>query len=369
MRSCFLQQHLIKSICCAILSLSTAFSCLADDKQRFKEVDLLLTSTFAADDEKDGIALLIFDRQDRLVYSRSLGNFSPERRVPVASASKMIAAAMMLIVIDRGQISLDATTGQLLGWSGKKGQITLRQLLAQISGLNPNAVCMNEIAITLARCVEEIRDDPGSLTHDPGSHFDYGGSHFQVAARMAEVATGKTWNTLFSDFLGKPLSLHAETSFYTAPWLGIERVGTLNPRVGGGMTTSMADYAKILAMIFHRGQFLGQSFASAALFDAMASEPNPAASVGFSPMARQAKLAFRYGLGAWLECEATKGVCPVLSSAGAFGWVPWLDREAGYYAIIGMYRPPGGRGTTGVVAFSVGLEQRLKPLIVKALQP
>jgi serine-type D-Ala-D-Ala carboxypeptidase/endopeptidase len=71
----------------------------------------------------------------------------------------------------------------------------------------------------------------------------------------------------------------------------------------------------------------------------------------------------RYGLAAWLECSTPATGCEVISSPGAFGFNPWLDREAGYYAILGM-RIPNDR-----VGFVVGLKTQLKPLIADALAP
>ena len=60
----------------------------------------------------------------------------------------------------------------------------------------------------------------------------------------------------------------------------------------------------------------------------------------------------------------------MVSSPGAFGWTPWFDREAGYYAVIAMFRAPAGgmAGAAGTVDFSVQLEQRLKPLIADAMK-
>ncbi|ADO71673.1 hypothetical protein [Stigmatella aurantiaca] len=49
--------------------------------------------------------------------------------------------------------------------------------------------------------------------------------------------------------------------------------------------------------------------------------------------------------------------CSSISSPGAFGWTPWVDRDAGYYAILGM-QLSSGDATGGVVAFSVDLEHR-----------
>jgi hypothetical protein len=54
----------------------------------------------------------------------------------------------------------------------------------------------------------------------------------------------------------------------------------------------------------------------------------------------------------------------MLSSPGAFGFTPWVDRDGGYYAIIGMEID---NSQTGIVNFSVALAQELKPLIRDAL--
>ena len=76
----------------------------------------------------------------------------------------------------------------------------------------------------------------------------------------------------------------------------------------------------------------------------------------------------RYGLGVWLECVPARRPCPVVSSAGAFGWTPWFDREAGYFALLAMYRlPERGAAAMPVVADAVLLQQQIKPLIVQAL--
>ncbi len=336
---------------------------------RFAQVDQAIRQAHQREGGDLAMAVRIYDKQDRLVYGITLGGFDPDRRGPVASASKIVAASVILSVVDSGALTLDSSTQQILGWTGERGRITLRQLLGLVAGLSPQAACMNEADISLAQCVERIRDDPSALRRAPGTQFDYGGSTFQVAARMAEVATGKSWQTLFTEHLGRPLALPPEVNFYTAPWLGLRRAGNSNPRVGGGLLASMNDYAALLAVVFHQGQYRGHQFASEALFRQMGTEPHPEASIGNSPMATASGLPVRYGLGSWLECVPAKPECQQLSSAGAFGWTPWIDRESGYYALVSMFRAPSGGLTSapGVVAFSVQLQQQLKPLISQAM--
>ena len=139
--------------------------------------------------------------------------------------------------------------------------------------------------------------------------------------------------------------------------------------VAGGFYASMNDYVPLLAVAFHRGQYRGERFIAANLVDEMGRAPNPNASVGTSPMARFATPPFRYGLAAWLECAtptAFASGCNSQSSPGAFGFTPWFDRDAGYYAMIGMYQL--GRATdTRVFEFSATLAQQLKPAIREAM--
>ena len=92
-------------------------------------------------------------------------------------------------------------------------------------------------------------------------------------------------------------------------------------------------------------------------------EPFPAAEIGVSPF-DAIGLDFHYGLSSWLECAPPAVDCGVVSSPGAFGYTPWVDREGGYYAIIAMEVT---ESQSDIVEFSVDLAQDLKPLIRAAL--
>ncbi|XXF76966.1 serine hydrolase [Myxococcaceae bacterium GXIMD 01537] len=324
-------------------------------------VDALLSARVsAAGSAVPGLGLVVYDAQDRKVYERMVGDFTPDRRVAVASASKMVSGAVLFEVIRQGHLSLDSTTGQVLGWTGDKAGITLRHLLSFTSGLPPNAGCTARPFISLAKCVETLADT--SLVAAPGTRYDYGSTHLHVAARMAEVATGKSWNTLFTETLAAPLGLPPEVGYFTAPRLAL---GTSNPLVAGGLRASMNEYARLLALVYHRGRYAGLVRGTPELFDAQTREPFPKVVVGNSPV-KSLGLPFRYGLAAWLECEMPASGCAVVSSPGAFGWTPWVDRQAGYYAILGM-ELKRQEGALGVVDFSVGLAEDLQPLIREAL--
>jgi len=340
---------------------STDTSTAVDASARFAEADAIASAAFAlegAEAGAKGFTLTIYDRSHATVFKKAYGAFANDQRVAIASASKLVSGLVILRLVDKGKLSLDSTTGDVLGWTGPNAAIKLSHLLSFTSGLPKEADCTVRIAVSLATCVDEIRDL--AAVAPPGTRYDYGSTHLQVAGRMAEVAEGKPWATLFQDELKAALGLPAEVAYFTAPR---QSIGQQNPLIAGGMRASVDEYAKILGTVFAKGLAPnGTRIVSEALVDAQSKDPYPASIVAYSPMKAAAGLDYRYGLASWLECETPTQGCAQISSPGAFGFTPWLDRDAGYYAILGMEVERSG----DVVSFAVGLEQKLKPAIRRA---
>jgi CubicO group peptidase (beta-lactamase class C family) len=324
----------------------------------FIDVDRAASAAFQAQGIS-GMGLTIFDAQGNKRFEKMYGSFAPDQRVAIASSSKMVAGLTILRLVDQGFMSLDSTTGSVLGWIGPQSAITLRQLLSFTSGMQPEAPCTLLLDITLADCVQAISQM--DLVAAPGTRFDYGSTHLHVAARMAEVATGAAWADIFATQIRTPLGLGPEMIFYTAPR---QALGTSNPLIAGGVRATMDEYAKVLSLEFNRGVYQGNRLISDAQFTAQGTEPFPDAVIGNSPF-EKAGLDFHYGLASWLECPPPAVNCAVVSSPGAFGFTPWVDREGGYYAILGMEVT---ESDSGIVAFAVNLAQDLKPLIRAALK-
>lgn len=329
-----------------------------DQPDPFTDVDRAASAAFSAQ-AISGMGLAIYDAAGNRRFEKMYGNFAPDQRIAIASASKLVSGLTILRLVDQGFLTLDATTGAVLGWTGPQAAITLRQLLSFTSGLPPEAPCTVQVAIDLADCVGQIsRMD---LLATPGTRFDYGSTHLQVAARMAEVVAGQSWQDVFATQIRTPLGLGTDMVFYTAPR---QALGTRNPLVAGGLRATMNEYARVLHLEFDRGAFQGNTLIGAALFDAQATEPYPSAEIGNSPF-EKIGVDFHYGLAAWLECPPPATNCSVLSSPGAFGFTPWVDRDGGYYAILAMEVT---ESQSQVVEFSVRLAQDLKPLIRSALR-
>ena len=341
---------------CGGSSGSDADPAPAPPANSFAQVDAAARAAYE-EQNVPGMGLAIYDRAGTLIFQQMYGDFSADRRVAIASASKLVSGTVLLRLIDAGYLSLDSTTAEILGWTDENGSITLRQLLSFTSGLPREHLCTLQIDIDLADCVAEIELE--SLIAAPGTRFDYGSTHLHVAARMAEVRVGAAWNDIFHAQLAAPLGL-AGLEYYTYPRQG---EGTSNPLIAGGMRASMNEYARILQFVFDKGVWEDNPLVDPQLFDLQTKEPFPDAIVGNTPRSPFTDSS-HYGLTAWLECATPEEGCEQLSSPGAFGFTPWIDREAGYFAILGMEID---RSDSGVVNFAVDLKQTLAPLIIQAL--
>jgi D-alanyl-D-alanine-carboxypeptidase/D-alanyl-D-alanine-endopeptidase len=322
----------------------------------FERVDNALRAAYQADGIPMG--LVVYDDTGTKVFEGMYGGFTADRFVAIASASKLVSGVTLFRLIDAGFLSLDSTTAQVLGWTGEKGTITLRHLLSFTSGLAPEHLCTYQPNISLADCVEQIRQ--ADMVGAPGTRFDYGSTHLHVAARMAEVATGSSWNQIFDIQLRQPLGLSSQFAFYARPRQG-DDPDPINPLPAGGMRASMNEYARVLRFVFDKGRWQGAQIMLPGIFDLQTVTPYPDAVVMTTPAANPN---VRYGLTAWLECDTPQTGCQVISSPGVFGFTPWLDRETGYYAILGMELSE----LAADQGYGPRLQQQLKPLIIEALR-
>lgn len=197
----------------------------------------------------------------------------------MASASKLISALVLMRLMEEGSLSLDDTPGGLLGWSGGAADATLDQLGAFVSGLDPNAACTYLPWSNLPDCVDTIRD--ADVLAAPGARFDYGATHLHVAGRMAEVATGESWEALFERTLKTPLGLDDPGLVYVT--LPQQALGSANPLIAGGLLASVDEYLPMLALLFHDGQLDGSSWIAADRMARFQHNPHAAAVLGHRP--------------------------------------------------------------------------------------
>lgn len=290
-------------------------------------------------DGAPGVAAIVL-RDGQPLYEVSVGDIDPDAPLPVASASKWVAAALVLTLVDEGLLALDQPVGALLPEiAGEAGPITLRQLLSFTSGhgsIRSMADLLQPPDITLAESARRIAARP--LEDEPGTVFKYGSGALQIAGALAERVAGKSWATLFEERLARPLRM--KESRWIHPFDPADGQRTSNPNLQAGLVTTARDYARFLTMLSGNGMFEGRRILSGDAVKALRTPTTVGLDMSYVPPGA-AGTQLHYALGNWCERIDRASLCAMSSSPGALGTYPWIDWENGVYGIfIAQYRLP-----------------------------
>jgi CubicO group peptidase (beta-lactamase class C family) len=267
----------------------------------------------------------------RFVYSH--GSSSLETRYESASTSKWVAAAVILALVDRGELSLDDDPAKYLPFWQAKG-VTLAQLLSFTSGYSQEPLCFNLPTADFAECVQKAyAANPNPAA--PGSAFEYSSTHLQIAGLMAVRATSASgWAEIFAAW-------QARTGLF--PSAAFDLPSASNPRLAGGMHWSGREYLQFLRAIYD------QKLLKASTRAAMLANQRGEAEVVASPTIDAINRDWAYGFGNWLECPTAIGPNTFdcgsghrNSSPGAYGAYPFIDFDHHY---LGLLARQGTLGT------------------------
>ncbi len=226
-----------------------------------------LLSSLAADDEP-GFAAGIYSHGSLAGFATA-GCAIPEHGVPVteytvfeiASVSKHITAACMLLLVSDGEINLDDDIRGKLPELALCQPVTLRQCLTHTAGLRDYLSLCEVAGVPLAGIDEDRAMDliagQRDLDFPPGSAFSYSNSGYVLAAALVREITGTSLATFaiervfgplgmtataFRDDVGVPVPLLA--GGYLAVPAGFRRADVTENVVGdGGCVTSLEDLA------------------------------------------------------------------------------------------------------------------------------
>jgi len=220
---------------------------------------------------------------------------TPDTVVWIASMTKAVTGACAMQQVERGALQLDAPAGEVLpelarvqvleGFDPQgqprlrppKSPITLRHLLTHTAGFSYeiwNADIQRYQQATgtpmVTTCENAALTTP--LLFDPGTDWDYG-INIDWAGKMVEAVTGQKLGAYMDEHLFGPLGM-TSTAFAITPDMRArlakvharDASGALAPielelpqqpefeMGGGGLYSTVGDYAKFVAMILNKGQ-------------------------------------------------------------------------------------------------------------------
>ena len=158
-----------------------------------------------------------------------------------------VVATLIMQLVEDGFMSLSSKPQDFLDfWStdGRKSRVTLHSLLAFTSGFQggfSDSPCLMDISASIANCTQQIHDRLDDLSVEPGTTFGYSNENLEIAAAMAEAATGMSWSSLYDRYLRIPLNI-SSSSVYSG-----------NKGAAGNLRISAADYIKVLSSVMLQG--------------------------------------------------------------------------------------------------------------------
>lgn len=291
----------------------------------FSAVDKVLADSVPVD--FDGKCYVVIHKDGKAIYQNSIGGYDGNTKQFIASCSKWLSGAVLMSLVDEGKIKLSDTLGKFLPIFSTyaKGNITIAQLFSHTSGFpgNSDQGYENNFYITLEQSVNLIAQNV-PLINTPGAKFYYGGVSMQIAGRLCEVVSGKTWGVLAKEKIFDPCGM-VNTDYGFSP----------NPIIAGGARSTANDYIKFLDMILNKGVTEnGTRVLSESSVDAMQQNQIGNATVAYSPAPPTISLTNFYGIGNWRDYLGANDQLIENSSPGAFGSHPWINHEKNYTGII-----------------------------------
>lgn len=288
--------------------------------QNFSAVDQIMLNNqkILGDDQA-----LMIHKDGKILYQKTLGDFKPNMQAPVGESSQWLTAALVLMLVDEGKISLDDNIGKYLPIFPKwmKGYITLRHCLANTTGIEADKTGAGKLfqKSKFATLEEEVNyyAEKRGIAQNPGTWFQYNQMGSNIAGRVLEVLTKKKFDRLIQEKLLRPLNMRFTTfSNYT---------GAISPFDGAKSTAN--DYMNFLTMLLNKGKFMGKQILSEASVNELLKVQTGAAVNKFTPAFYTG---FSFSLGNWVE---TKNGTTISCAAQNAPFV-WVDYCRGYAAIL-----------------------------------
>ena len=268
-------------------------------------------------------------KDGKVVYQKTIGEFNAKTQVPIATAGNWLTAALVMIFVDQGKLSLDDPVSKYIPSFEKymKNYVTIRHCLTHTTGIENEAGKVGRLLSRkkFASLEEEVNAIAAKeISANPGEEFHYGHIGPTIAGRVLEIISKKSFDRLIQERLLRPLKMRA-TNFVN------EDGGAINPSTGA--KGSANDYINFLSMLLNKGIFEGKQILSETSITEMQKPQFANLTVKYAPKETEG---MKYGLGEWIHDEDGQ---PTFTSPSLTGTWPFLDKCRNYACIILVESP------------------------------
>ena len=281
----------------------------------------------ASKKELGGKAVLLVYKDGKIVFEKSVGEFTPKTQAPIAASTQWLTAALVMSYVDEGKLSLDDKVSKFLPIFSKysKGYITIRDCITHLTGIEGSSIGslkdMNNPKkfSNLDELVNDIASSKEILSN-PGLVFRFNNVGFTIAARVLEVLNKRGFEQMMTERITRPLLMRTTNFFsYTV----------INP--AGGAQSSAYDYMNFLSMLLNGGVFNGKRILSEAAIETMMKSSSTQGMIKETPAILEGK---NYAVGQWIFGTDENGKTTTVACPGLFGTWPLIDYCRKYALLV-----------------------------------
>ncbi|GGA87295.1 hypothetical protein GCM10011511_08060 [Puia dinghuensis] len=279
-----------------------------------------------------GYVMLVW-KDGKIVYQKQANqDFTGKTPAPIAGAGNWLTAALVMTFVDEGKLSLDDKVTQYIPLFGKymKGYITIRNCLTNTTGIKTDQSVTSVLAKQKFETLEDMVNSYASK-HDigtnPGTEFFYSNFGPNIAARVLEIVSKKSFERLMRERITNPLKMRG-TNFAN------EEGGATNP--SGGAKSTANDYLNFLTMLLNKGTFEGKRILSEKAVEEL--EASQFADLPIKYLPKELTGA-HFGLGEFITGTNASGGSAILACPNLLGTAPFIDKCRNYAAILIAEKP------------------------------
>jgi CubicO group peptidase (beta-lactamase class C family) len=305
------------------------------------QVDISSADNYLQKNQKAfGNELVVWMNKDgKPLYKKELGkDFTAKVPAEALDISQWFTAALVMVMVDEGKISLDDPIARYLPDFEKymKGYITFRHCLSHTTGLDASTEGIGKLVARnkFSSLDEEVNTyiEKRDILDNPGEALLIGRMGISIAAKALEAATKKSFDRLAAEKLFRPMGMKGST-FYKEKG-GIDAVD--------GAVTTANDVMIFMQMLLGKGTINGKKILNEASVEELRNIPFPNAKIRFKPELEKNNEA---GLITWIEEKDASGKATVISQ-GLSGTIAWLDFKNNTSAVIFLKDGEGEKKAT-----------------------
>ena len=194
---------------------------------------------------KDYVCLI--QKDGKTIYKKESPDLTVKTQQPIGATSQWLTAAVVMILVQEGKLSLDDKVSDYLPFFTKysKGYITIRHCLTHQTGIQSDGKLFQKSRYKTLEDEAMGIASRKEIETNPGTEFKYSDIGYSLVGRVIEVITKKGFDRVIQDRLLRPVGMRGTT------FTNEDYNSAVDPSAGARSTAN--DLSAFMLMLINKG--------------------------------------------------------------------------------------------------------------------